>query len=131
MRGAADDGVPVTPCPCCGYVVHAHPPGSHRICPLCWWEDDLVQLRWPFLSGGANRPSLVEAQRTYAATGASELRFRDRARTPAGERRAPGFRPIDPRRDRFESATGPPAPWPADRTVLYWWRADFWLRSDP
>lgn len=35
------------PCPCCGHLVHEAPPGSFQICPVCGWEDDLVQLRWP------------------------------------------------------------------------------------
>ncbi|MEU0987837.1 CPCC family cysteine-rich protein [Streptomyces sp. NPDC005953] len=33
------------PCPCCGRLVHQSPPGSFQICPVCGWEDDLVQLR--------------------------------------------------------------------------------------
>ncbi|WP_241494482.1 CPCC family cysteine-rich protein [Pseudomonas asplenii] len=28
-------------CPCCGYAVFEEPPGSHDICPICFWEDDL------------------------------------------------------------------------------------------
>ncbi|MFH8387921.1 CPCC family cysteine-rich protein [Kitasatospora sp. NPDC018058] len=32
------------------------------MCPICFWEDDSVQFRWPFTPGGANRVSLAEAQ---------------------------------------------------------------------
>lgn len=50
------------PCPCCGYLVFDESPGSHEICPICFWEDDLTQLRFPLMSGGANPVSLIEAQ---------------------------------------------------------------------
>ena len=39
-------------------------PGSYDICPVCGWEDDLSQLRFP-TTGGANAP-LVDCQREYA-----------------------------------------------------------------
>ena len=39
------------------------PPGSCDICPICFWEDDNVQLRWPDWAGGANTPALIESQR--------------------------------------------------------------------
>jgi rubrerythrin len=34
------------PCPGCGYLVFDEPPGSYEICPICFWEDDLAQLRF-------------------------------------------------------------------------------------
>lgn len=48
----------------------AEPPGSYEICPVCWWEDDGLQLRWPRLIGGANKISLIGGQRNFAKTGA-------------------------------------------------------------
>lgn len=43
------------PCPCCGHLVFKDAPGSDEICPVCFWQDDIVQLRWPdFGGGGAN-----------------------------------------------------------------------------
>ncbi len=56
------------PCPCCGRLVFDEPPGSYSICPVCFWEDDGVQLRWPDWAGGANKPSLIDAQRIYEKT---------------------------------------------------------------
>ncbi len=53
------------PCPCCGHRVLGETPGSYEICPVCFWEDDGVQFRWPAMSGGANKVSLIEAQRNY------------------------------------------------------------------
>jgi len=51
-----------SPCPSCGFLVFAGPPGSYDICPICDWEDDPVQLAHPLLQGGANRLSLAESQ---------------------------------------------------------------------
>jgi hypothetical protein len=51
------------PCPACGFLTFSEPPGSYEICEICGWEDDHVQLAHPRMQGGANRESLVEAQR--------------------------------------------------------------------
>lgn len=50
------------PCPACGFEVFNEAAGSYDICPVCGWEDDDVQLRFPALRGGANKESLVEWQ---------------------------------------------------------------------
>lgn len=50
------------PCPACGFEVFARPAGSYDLCPLCNWEDDEVQLRFPSMRGGANGDSLSEHQ---------------------------------------------------------------------
>lgn len=76
------------PCPACGFLVFAEPPGSYDICPLCCWEDDEVQLRHPALRGGANESSLVEAQRVALAKVSPDV---DVAR---GRRRDPLWRPL-------------------------------------
>ncbi len=91
------------PCPCCGHLVYRDQPGSYDICPVCFWEDDLVQLRWPDYGGGANRPSLIEAQENYRLVGASEPRLLDhvRAANPS-EPLDPHWRRFDPTRDRVE-----------------------------
>lgn len=41
------------PCPCCGHRVLSAMPGSYEICPVCFWEDDGVQFRWPTMAGGS------------------------------------------------------------------------------
>ncbi|GIE85966.1 CPCC family cysteine-rich protein [Actinoplanes regularis] len=103
-------------CVCCGYLTLSGPPGSHEICAVCGWEDDVHQLRWPYRSGGANESSLIEAQRSFAASGSG------READVADFDRAPFWRPIEAGRDRFEPRGGSLALWPEDRTVMYWWR---------
>lgn len=117
------------PCPCCGHLTLDEPVGSWLICPVCGWEDDLTQLRWPDEAGGANKVSLREAQENYRAFGFSKLARRERVREPAsGEPMEDGWRPIDLAADSFESPGVQEVPWPEDRTVLYWWRPTFWRR---
>ncbi|MCE7008134.1 hypothetical protein LWC34_35750 [Kibdelosporangium philippinense] len=118
------------PCPCCGYLVHDEPAGSHAICPICYWEDDLVQLRWPAYRGGANKASLVDAQQNYADSGASELQFKDLVRAPQeNERRDEGWHVIGHMTELFEPTGDTTEPWPDDRATLYWWRPTFWRRK--
>src|SRR5579871_6037462 len=117
------------PCPCCGYLTHVDPPGSSIICPVCYWEDDLTQLRWPDLDHGANRISLISAQRSYSRIGACSGRFREKVRSPLpGESRDPDWRPVDRETDNFESSDEVCGDWPEDRTGLYWWRATYWRK---
>jgi hypothetical protein len=111
------------PCICCGHLTFDSPPGSYDICPVCFWEDDDLQLRWPDWAGGANKPSLIAAQQNYANLGAVEERL-VQVVLGAGHDvpRDPHWRPINPDVDRFEPRGIQLAPWPEDRTVLYWWR---------
>ncbi len=124
------------PCPCCGHLVFDVEdgwPGSYAICPVCFWEDDLVQLRWPFMPGGANRVPLVEAQQNFRAYGACDQHGRRFARPPADDEPVDAhWRPIDPAEDLFEEWKGEARrPWPADRSVLCWWLPSFWGRPEP
>ncbi|MDT3395094.1 CPCC family cysteine-rich protein [Streptomyces sp. B1866] len=119
------------PCHCCGRLVHDAPPGSYQICPVCGWEDDLIQLRWPQCESGANRLSLIEAQRLYRRRETADHDLALTARTAS----APwpidvGFRPADPEVDNFEPTRVMEADWPEDRTLLYWWRPRFWRRPE-
>lgn len=106
------------PCPCCGYIVFSGRPGSHDFCPVCHWEDDLVQLRWPSYAGGANKDSLLTRQRRFLREGRGSPEYA----------REPGWRPADPGRGDVEPLDTDPSPWPDDRTVLYWWRPAYWRR---
>ncbi len=125
-------GVSVSyPCPCCGYLEFAEPPGSYEICSICFWEDDNIQLRWPDWAGGANRPSLRESQLNMVRFGAMEERFVRNVRAAGADDRVDdGWRLIDDDRDHhFELRGVQSHPWPRDTTVLYWWRPTFWRRT--
>jgi hypothetical protein len=110
-------------CVCCGYRTLSEPPGSHEICPVCGWEDDVYQLRWPYRPGGANESSLIDAQQRFASLAADGEADRVGVRADVADfDREPFWRPINADRDRFEPRGGNLALWPEDRTVLYWWR---------
>jgi len=68
-------------CPCClYYTFEEKPSGTYDICPVCYWEDDIVQLADPDFSGGANDVSLNLAKENFKKFGASELRFISKVR---------------------------------------------------
>ena len=70
-------------CPCCGFLtLEEEPPGTYDICPVCFWEDDLVQFNNPGHGGGANKVSLFEARQNFARMGVSEARFKQNVRPP-------------------------------------------------
>lgn len=120
------------PCPCCGYLVFEAPPGSYAICPICFWEDDIVQLRLPTMLGGPNKTTLVAAQRTFARLGACEERLVKQVRRPdEGDTRDSGWRPIEEDQDSFEDPDAPDIAhsYPDDPTELYYWRPTFWRRG--
>jgi len=80
-------------CPCCGHITFVDPPGSFDICPVCNWEDDFVQLEDPTYEGGANRPSLIQAQRNYREMGDADGIKKKRPRRKY--ERDPDWRPFD------------------------------------
>ncbi len=121
-------------------MVFSEPPGSYDICEICFWEDDVAQLRWPNMSGGANTDSLIDSQRNFSEFGAVERRLLEHVRPArADEPIEPGWRPVDPTLDDFEPLPGPRSPstywsastteYPRDSTVLYYWRSTFWRAS--
>lgn len=120
------------PCPCCGYLVFAEAPGSYDICAICFWEDDLSQLRFVDLAGGANHPSLIEAQKNFQALGCSERCLLPHVRRPSvTEAKDSEWRPalesdIEPRTTGFDYGET----YPADPTSLYYWRSSFWRARD-
>ncbi|HCI82453.1 MAG TPA: hypothetical protein DHW02_22490 [Ktedonobacter sp.] len=71
------------PCPCCGFLtLDEEPPGTHDICPVCFWEDDYVQFLSPHLDGGANSTNLIEARQNFVKIGVSEEQFKVYVRPP-------------------------------------------------
>jgi Cysteine-rich CPCC len=120
------------PCPVCGYLVFNESPGSYDICPICFWEDDLVQLGYPLMAGGANKVSLHDAQRQFMRDGAVEFRFVNNVRRPTDtDRQDPQWRPFDPDRDlhlRWDCEADH-IRWHASGidACLYYWRENYWL----
>lgn len=112
--------------------VFDEPPGSYAICPICFWEDDIVQLRLPTMLGGPNKTTLVDAQRTFVRVGACEERLIKRVRPPSdADVRDTDWRPIEEGSDSFEDpyAPGIAECYPEDPTALYYWRSTFWRRG--
>ena len=62
---------PAGRCPVCGKYYFSEQ-GGYEICPVCGWEDDPVQKRFPDMEGGANHDSLNEAKRKYEAQHGTE-----------------------------------------------------------
>ncbi|WP_078118489.1 CPCC family cysteine-rich protein [Thiosocius teredinicola] len=81
-------------CACCGYAT-IDQKGNYEICPICYWENDPVQEADPWFQGGANTPSLFEAQSNFKAFGAMEKRFVSDTRPPSSaDRKNPKWREL-------------------------------------
>lgn len=68
-------------CSCCDYKTLCEK-GGYEICPICFWEDDIVQFEDPNYEGGANKVSLKKAQMNFTKFGACEERFLCNVRKP-------------------------------------------------
>jgi len=58
-------------CPCCGSMSLSEE-GGYEICPVCDWEDDLLQRNEPDYAGGANWLSLNRSRENYRKHGKIE-----------------------------------------------------------
>ncbi|MEF7563625.1 MULTISPECIES: CPCC family cysteine-rich protein [Bacillus] len=67
-------------CPCCGYKT-LDSEGDYDICEICYWEDDPFQKENE-LETGANKVTLIEAQKNFIRYGACELGFVKNVREP-------------------------------------------------
>jgi hypothetical protein len=73
-------------CPCCGYdTFDPSDRFEYSICPICFWEDDKLQLEDPELIGGANRVSLVQAKLNFEEFGACEEDLIKNTRKPTNK----------------------------------------------
>ncbi len=124
------------PCHVCGYLVFGQPSGSYEICPICFWEDDIVQLAFPDLTGGANKVSLIEAQKNFVAHGVADPAFTNKVRTPvAQDLQDPFWRPLVQTADVYLHWDSPAdnAKWQGVKDTggfeLYYWRPGYWLKD--
>lgn len=67
-------------CPCCGNYTLRERRYSYEICPVCFWEDDMVPV-----AGGANAINLSEAQENYRRIGAMDEDSLQFVRKPTAE----------------------------------------------
>lgn len=89
-------------CPSCGYLTFENTPGSYDICEICFWEDDLSQLRFANTKG-ANKVTLIQAQKNFQKFGASVKEFVHKVRKPKqGDIRDTKWRIIDQTKDNIE-----------------------------
>lgn len=86
-------------CPVCGYKVFEQSPGSDAICPICFWQDDLIDLEKMYEPVGPNKVSLEQAQKNYKEFGASEKRFLQQVRPVKDEEKDPHWRMLDRNKD--------------------------------
>jgi hypothetical protein len=84
-------------CSCCGSkTFREQPNGSYDICPVCFWEDDLIQLNDPNFEGGANRVSLKQGQKNFIEFGACEIEMIRYVRQPTkDEERDEIWKPLE------------------------------------
>jgi len=72
-------------CPSCGYYTLDDRSGTFGICPVCYWEDDIVQFNDPNYEGGANEISLNKARENFKMIGALSEEYLDCVRKPLDE----------------------------------------------
>ena len=119
-------------CVCCGFRTLPEPVGSYEICPVCFWEDDLVQLAFPNMNGGANKVSLIEGQTNFMAHGVCEPAMKKHVRPATrDEPRDPTWTPYNSSEHRGldSSSKSDSALWDKVQDCspnLYYWRANFW-----
>ncbi len=112
-------------CPCCGYKVFNEQPGSFEICPICYWEDEAKQLRYP-KETGANRISLIKAQENYEKHGVSDLNLKMLVReADENEEKDPNWRKLDLKKDKIAEKRDKVNIYPHDLTRLYYWEENY------
>ena len=99
---------------------------NFEICPVCGWEDDPLQIRFP-LEIGANKVCLVEAQVNFAKTGLlykGFLNFADGKKY----KKDPSWRMFE-KKDKIELREDGvnEIEYPTNMTKLYYWSEGYWL----
>lgn len=71
-------------CACCSYYTLDC---DFDICPVCFWQHDVLQEEGPDLYSGANSMTLNEAKKNYQALGACAEYLKIFTRPPLAEER--------------------------------------------
>lgn len=74
-------------CPCCRYFT-LEKISENDICPVCFWEDDPYQKKFPDEEDGPNHISLNQARKNYIEFGACEKEFIDNVRKPFNDEKS-------------------------------------------
>lgn len=69
-------------CPCCNFKTLDAESSIFDICPICYWENDNIQLAKPSYRGGANDINLDEARENYKNIGAISSEYLTYVRLP-------------------------------------------------
>ncbi len=72
-------------CACCQHFTLDSEQGHFDICPVCYWQDDEIQLSKPDYQGGANTISLNRARLNYKKIGAIQDCYLSHVRAPTEE----------------------------------------------
>lgn len=71
-------------CHCCGYYTLIE--DSDDICPVCWWQDDIVQREDPDYGGGPNHGiSLNRAKENFKMFSVFNIEYKKEVRQPLPE----------------------------------------------
>ena len=113
-------------CVCCGHRVF-DALFNFEICPVCGWEDDPLQIRYP-LEKGANKVCLVEAQVNFGKTGViykGFLNFADGKKYEIDSKWR-RFKKSDKVEIREEGVAE--IIYPVDMRKLYYWQKGYWAK---
>ena len=70
------DSTPREQCPCCDYISLAER-GNYLVCPVCYWEDDGLDINTLDIESGANQYiTLRHARHNFKAFGACEIKVK-------------------------------------------------------
>ena len=69
-----EDPTPKFQCPCCDYITLPER-GNYLICPICFWEDDGLDIEKPDESSGPNHMTLREGRENFGIYGACDLKM--------------------------------------------------------
>ena len=70
-------------CSCCDFYTFTRDDLIADICPVCFWQYDIVAQKYPTISIGPNHGiSLIQARENYQKYGVYDKQFKSRVRQP-------------------------------------------------